>query len=241
MRAPAVDLARPRADQRIDARRSAQGAHGAQLRLQLAARALDGVARAVALLRGIAALRDGPRHARRHAVQAHQPADQHRAAHRSAGGMKIDRQFAPAELPEQRPQALRSLAVDRAVGCDPLAAALSAGIRLALRDEEDDRRQLLARLRQDRLRVLQRALRRRGVARRRREDDRYRKRRSKSDHQPPPAPDRVTQPTISRILMVCLLGIQRLEHRQFYAISAANPAYPRSFVGVSHRSSPWSP
>ena len=66
-------------------------------------------------------------------------------------------------------------------------------------------------------------------------DGNHEERRSNSGHRAPPE---IKQRSISRNFKPARAS-GTLEHRQFYAISAANPAYPRSFVGVSHRSDTW--
>ena len=75
-----------------------------------------------------------------HPARTHQPPDLDRPLDRAAGGMKVDRQLAFPEPLKQRAQPLRRRLVDRAVRRDPFAAPRAAGIRLALGEEERDRR-----------------------------------------------------------------------------------------------------
>jgi hypothetical protein len=78
-------------------------------------------------------------------VLAHQTADRETGRHGSAGRMEIDWQLAAAEPAEQRAQAPVGARVDGALGRDPFPAAGTAGIRVALGEEERDRRRQLYR------------------------------------------------------------------------------------------------
>jgi hypothetical protein len=132
------------ADQRVDAGRIA-ACDTAQFGVERFSRLLQ---RPAGFIAGPdAAGRAGSRHPGRHLALAQEPADDHRLLLQPARGLKEDRQLAPAELGQERPQPLRSAEVELALGGDPFAAARAARVRLAFRRVEDDRRGDGARLR----------------------------------------------------------------------------------------------
>ena len=137
---PCPDLAHGGADQREHAGGIAHRVAGIEHRHQVAARALELVAGRLAPLFRIASGRHRPADARRQPALPHQPPDRKPGRDRAARRMEEDRQLAPAELLQERAQAIVGAGVEGAVGRDPFAAADPAGIGVALGDEEHDRR-----------------------------------------------------------------------------------------------------
>jgi hypothetical protein len=134
------DFAHGGADQRIDAGGVAQRSRRAQFRQELAARAFQSITGSLVLLEGIAAARNGPPDASGHAPLAHEAADRQARPNRAAGRMKKDRKLALAQSAEQVAQAAGRILIDRTLRGDPFATARAAGVRVAFRHVEHDRR-----------------------------------------------------------------------------------------------------
>lgn len=98
-------------------------------------------------LEGIAAARNGPADTSSHAPLAHEAADRQARPNRAAGRMKKDRKLALAQSVEQVAQAAGRILIDRTLRGDPFATAPAAGVRVAFRHVEHDRRPHLRGLR----------------------------------------------------------------------------------------------
>jgi len=90
----------------------------------------------IALRVSSAAIRTRAAHRRCHAALAHLRADQHRLAHAPAQRVEEHRQVVALEGGEERLEPLGAAGVEHAVGGDPLAATLAAGVCPALGQEK---------------------------------------------------------------------------------------------------------